>query len=165
MAIWVCRTGKKGQYEDEFLNNNQIYLTRAGLDFNLSICKKKEILAVLQNKENAIARQTMSNIWSQIDIFANRMDVGDIVIIPKKASQLIHVCVITSEYIYEPNETFPRKHSRGIRFLKKNINTNPFPQDIRYSLGTFRTIFSLSQEDRLIEELRKNEVIFNEISF
>lgn len=163
MAIWVCRTGLSGQYADDFLKDNKIYLTRDNLRFDLGKANKSYIINSLYNNAPAAARQTINNIWSQIDIFANRMSTGDIVIIPKKSSTLVSVGIINSNYIFSEGATFPFMHSRGIKVLSKDIDTSDFPQNIKYSLGAFRTIFSIRQEDEIRELLIGKGVCFDEV--
>lgn len=163
MAIWVCRTGTYGQYEKTFMENSCICLTREGFDFNLSKCSKAEVVSRICEMNHGAARQTVSNTWSQIDIFSNRMAIGDIVLIPKKKSLRMSVGKVASNYVYDEGKTFPLNHSRRIKLLAKEIDTSSFPQDLRYSLGAFRTIFCVRQEERLISALKTAGVNFDEI--
>ncbi len=32
MALWLCRTGRHGEHEAKFLDDDRIYLTWSGLD-------------------------------------------------------------------------------------------------------------------------------------
>jgi len=163
MAIWVCRTGLNGQYEKTFIENSCICLTREGFDFDLSKCEKSDVVNRITEINPEAARQTISNTWSQINIFTAKMDIGDIVIIPKKKSQYISVARVQGRYIYDGDKQFPLNHSRDIEFIAQNIDTTSFSQDIRYSMGAFRTVFGIRQEERFIEELRKMEVSVDEV--
>ena len=91
------------------------------------------------------------------------MNVGDVVIIPKKNTAKISVGTIGSEYIFNSKEKFPLKHMRSIKFIKKDIDTHTFPQKLRYSMRAFRTIFSINCEEEMLEELKKKGVVFDEI--
>lgn len=163
MAIWVCRTGLNGQYEKAFFENSCICLTREGFDFDLALCKKENVVNRIVELNPEAAKQTISNTWSQINIFANKMAVDDIVIIPKKKSTDITVAKIKGNYCFDKSKRFPLNHSRKIVLLAGDVGTTCFPQDIRYSLGAFRTVFGIRQEERLIEELKKAGVKFNEV--
>lgn len=163
MAIWVCRTGLNGQYEKTFFENSCICLTREGFDFNLEECDKEDVINRIVELNPEAARQTISNTWSQINIFVDKMAVGDIVIIPKKNSMDISVAVIKGDYCFDSNKEFPLNHSRNIHLLAREVDTTRFPQDIRYSLGAFRTVFGIRQEGRLVEELKKAGVKFDEV--
>lgn len=163
MAIWVCRTGLNGQHEKTFFENSCICLTREGFDFDLTKCVKEQIIERIVELNPEAARQTISNTWSQINIFVDKMTIGDIVIIPKKKSYDVNVAVITSDYCFREDIDFPLNHSRKIKLLANNVDTTRFPQDIRYSLGAFRTVFGIRQEERLVEELKKAVVKFDEI--
>ena len=155
MAIWVCRTGSKGEYETHMYSNRQIYLTRRGYDDDIKKSSKEMLTKITQEIHPDASRQTISNIWSQIDIFANRMSVGDIVLIPQKGKHKISVARIISDYKFESSADELFKHQRDIEVIKSGLDFSKFPRDIFYSLGAFRAIFSLKQEDRFIKLLNK----------
>lgn len=151
MAIWVCRTGANGQFAKVFFENNAIYLTRDGLYFNIAEASKEDVINRLNELQPGAAKQTIGNVWSQVDMFARRMNIGDIVLIPQKSTPQISVGKITSEYRYACNKGFPFQHERTVSFIHHAINTTTFPHDIRCTLGAFRTIFSINQEERMID--------------
>ena len=91
------------------------------------------------------------------------MSIGDIVIIPKKKSTLVSVGVIKGNYIFSERAVFPYVHSREIKVLSRNIDTSDFSQNIKYSLGAFRTIFSIRQEDEIRQLLIGKGVCFDEV--
>lgn len=161
MAIWVCRTGTSGQFENVFYENNAIYYTRDGFNYNLAITQKEVIVDDLSKKLDGAAKQTISNTWSQIDIFAHRMHVGDVVVVPKKNSRIIGVGIITSDYQFDAAKSFPFQHKRTVCFASNNIDTSEFPQDLKYSLRAYRTVFSIKEESRLLQELSKKGVVLS----
>ena len=155
MAIWVCRTGALGEYEAIMRENQQIYLTRGGYRLNLKESDKGTIIDITQKLAAGSSRQTISNIWSQIDIFANRMAIGDLVIIPRKGKYEISIARIKSDYKYVAGAVDSMLHQRDVEFIKNGIDTTKFPKDIFYSLGAFRAVFSIKQEARFLAILRK----------
>ena len=163
MSVWVCRTGSDGRFNDLFFDKSQIYLTRENLDYDVSLVEKEEILSHLHAEMSTAAKQTISNIWSQINIFANKMKINDVVLIPKKGHFSISVAIITGEYCFNDHAQYPEKHSRTVRILKKDIDTTSFPRDIFHSIGAFRTIFEIKEADRLIAVLKKKGVNFDEV--
>ena len=163
MNIWVCRTGKNGEYEDYFLQNNKICLTREYLTFNLSNKNKEEIKEILTDNIEKQNKTTISNVWSQIDIFINRMKIGDTVIIPQKKSSLIHVAKIIGDYTFEDTNNILGRHYRKIRIIAKDIDAYDFPQSLQYSLGAYRTIFQIKKADTMQLQLKKKGVSLNEV--
>lgn len=91
------------------------------------------------------------------------MVIGDIVIIPKKKSHYINVARISGHYTYDETAVFPLNHRRTVEFLARDLDTTTFDQDTRYSLGTYRTVFGIKQEERFIAKLIKMGVSVNEI--
>ena len=163
MAIWVCRTGTKGEFEQLFFQNSCICFTRENYNFNLKEKDEKEIIKHIKLCNPDAALQTISNTWSQVNIFANRMCIGDVVIIPKKNSSIISIGIIKSDYIFDSENDFPLKHIRNIQFIKNDIDTCHFPQKLRYSMRAFRTIFSINCEEEMLTELQKEGVVLDEI--
>lgn len=163
MPIWVCRTGSYGQYDKMFFENNCICLTREGFDFDLANCTKNDIESRIVELNPNAARQTISNTWSQINIFAKKMAIGDVVIIPRKRSSYISVAIIQGNYVFDEKQQPPLNHRRTIKVLAKDVNTTTFNQSLRYSLGAFRTVFRVRQEEELLSELKKAEVSIDEI--
>lgn len=163
MPIWVCRTGSHGQHENLFFESNCICLTRDGFDFDLSKCEKTDIESRIIELNPDAARQTISNTWSQINIFAEKMSIGDVVIIPKKGSSKINVAIIQGNYVYDMEQQFPLNHQRTIKVHAKDVDTTTFNQSLRHSLGAFRTVFQAKKEEQLLEELRKVRVCIDEV--
>lgn len=163
MSVWVCRTGSDGRFNDLFFETSKIYLTREDIDYNLADQSKDSIIEKMETEMSSAARQTISNIWSQLNIFANKMQINDIVLIPKKGAFSVSVAQIVGEYVFNETLAFPLKHSRKIKILKKDIDTTTFPRDIFHTIGAFRTIFEVKESDRLIAVLKKRGVNFDEI--
>lgn len=163
MKVWVCRTGKEGQFQDVYSEKSSIFLTRDGFDFNLSEKDKECIIERLNQLIPGAAKQTISNSWSQVDIFVNQMEIGDLVLIPHKKSSLIDVAKIVGDYTYTDGAPFPLVHQRSILFLGKSIDTRELPQSVKYSMGAFRSLFQIKQVEDICSFLQEEGVRLNEI--
>ncbi len=147
MALWLCRTGRHGEHESKFLDENRIYLTWGGLNRDLS--KLEDRKALIQFLEEIYPEfkpahrvQNSSQIWA----FARRMSVGDWVCVPSKR-KTIHIGEISGDCTFVPDAENPYYHYRTVKWLETDIPRTNFDQDILNSLGAFTTICQIKRND------------------
>ncbi len=148
MSIWLFRAGKNGEYENKFLEENKIYLTWDGLDYDLSKIKEQGDLYELLNEiypDNKMGR--LRNWSGQIWPIAKRIEKDDLIILPSKLSSSIHIGKVTGNYIYEPANQNPYKHYRKVKWIKEDIPRSTFDQDLLYSFGAFMTVCKIERNN------------------
>jgi len=148
MAIWLCRAGKHGEYEQRFLDEDRVYLTWEGLNRDVQGPNTRAELGkllrqVYPNASKGRITQNTGQIWA----FAKRMAPGDWVILPSKLKPAIHIGEITGGYVFEPNATDPFYHHRTVKWLETDIPRSNFDQDLLYSLGAFTAICGVKRND------------------
>ncbi len=148
MALWLVRSGKVGQHEQRFLEDNRIYLTWDGLDTDLSRVKTREELrdALERTYPNAAPGRITQNS-GQIWAFAKRMKPGDWIAMPSKASPSIHIGEITGQYKFNNSADDATRHSRDVRWIELDVPRTNFDQDILYSLGAFSAICEVKRNN------------------
>lgn len=148
--MWVCRAGRGEKDIELFLENNKIYLAWEGYDVNLSSIKDfQQIKELVISEKHPEARTSLSNWSTQINVFINLMVKGDYVLLPYPKSRYYALAKITGDYTFEPN--FKYHHSRRIKILKRGVPREAFAQNIRYSLGAFRTVFNTKYDDEILK--------------
>ena len=155
MTLWLVRAGKKGEYEERFLNDKRIYLTWNHLSRDLSQVQKDELLQILRElypdkKEGAFAVG-----GGQIRSFVQKMQQGDWVALPNKKNRVIHIGEIKGDYQNDGGADNPYYHYREVKWLKKDIPRTNFPQDILYIMGAQLTICRIDAEER-VRAMSKN---------
>ena len=157
MALWLCRAGKFGQYETKFIEDNAIYCTWDGLDWDMSkivdraLFKDEVRRTYPEAKEGNITAST-GQLWS----FSRRIEVGDIIALPSKIKRIIYFGEVQSDYAYKPEDLL-YQHSRNVKWLKE-IPRDSIDKDILYSLGSVLTICKIERnnaEHRIRELLSK----------
>lgn len=159
MSIWLVRAGKNGEYEEKFLKDNRIYLTWNDIEYSLADYKDKDTLfkalieTYIYEKERRV-----SNWTGQIGTFANKMKIGDWIVLPSKMSRTIHIGEIKSEYKFDSNADNLYKHYREMKWFAQDIPRDRFDQDILYSFGASMTICNIYRNDaeKRIKEMSKN---------
>lgn len=88
----------------------------------------------------------IGNYAAQLNAFANRMEVGDIVVLPLKAAGRLAFGQVTGgyEYLVGPGEL---NHVREVDWKRRDVPRTAINQDLLYSLGAFSTVVQISRND------------------
>ena len=158
MSIWVVRGGKFGEYENRFLNESKVYLTRDGFKTDLNkIAEQSALRSTLDEFYPTLPSSKISSWSDQIWSFAHDIQQKDWIIVPSKLSPVIHVGEITGGYNYEKNNSDPYYHSREIKWIEKDIPRGYFPTDILYQLGGFKDIFNADGVEKVFHTMADND--------
>ena len=158
MSIWVVRGGKFGEYENRFLNESKVYLTRDGFKTDLNkIAEQSALRSTLDEFYPTLPSSKISSWSDQIWTFAHDIQQKDWIIVPSKLSPVIHVGEITGGYNYEKNNSDPYYHSREIKWIEKDIPRGYFPTDILYQLGGFKDIFNADGVEKVFHTMADND--------
>ncbi len=154
--IWVCRAGINSAYLDDFLHDKKIYIPWDGFKVDLQQYKDREQMkALVRSEKGDVARTSISNWSGQLYTFCWEMKEGDYVLVPHKGSRSFTLGKLVSDYsfsIYNENKLW---HSRDIEIVMDDIPREVFSQSMRYSLGAYRTIFKVKDEDELLATITK----------
>ena len=161
MALGLCRAGKFGQYETKFIEDNAIYCTWGGLDWDMSKITdrglfKDEVRRTYPEAKEGNVTASTGQLWS----FSRRIEIGDIVALPSKIKRVIYFGEIQSDYAYKPEDLL-YQHSRNVKWLKEIPREN-IEKDILYSLGSVLTICKIERnnaEQRIRELLSKTTMV------
>ena len=158
MSIWVIRGGKFGEYENRFINESKVYLTRDGFKTDLNkIAEQPDLRTVLDDFYPTLPSSKLASWSDQIWSFAHDIQQKDWIIVPSKLSPVLHVAEITGEYNYEKNNSDPYYHSRDIKWIEKDIPRGYFPTDILYQLGGFKDVFNADGVEKVFHTMADNE--------
>lgn len=147
--LWVVGAGQNSVYIEKITENRKIYIHWDGYRFSLKSYQTRELFSRNVEKEkNTVNRTSVSNWAGQLYSFVEEMNAGDLVLIPTYKSRRYILAKIPSEYFYDKTDVHP--YFRGIKVVCENIPADFIMQSVRYSLGTFRTIFKLRQEDEIL---------------
>ena len=158
MSIWVIRGGKFGEYENRFIQESKVYLTRDGFKTDLNkIPEQTELRTVLDDFYPTFPSSKLASWSDQIWSFAHDIQQKDWIIVPSKLSPVLHVGEVTGEYTYEKNNSDPYYHSREIKWVEKDIPRGYFPTDILYQLGGFKDVFNADAVEKVFHTMADNE--------
>ena len=158
MAMWLCRAGRYGEYENRFLEDGRIYCTWDNLDLSISsFSKKQDLQQYFIDHFQDVKTKTAMNWASQVYPFGHEMKKGEIVVLPSKIKAVIHFGKITGDYVFDEAATPPFCHYHTVDWYAVDIPRSAFDQDILYSFGAFMTICRIKQEDRIKAQIKASQ--------
>lgn len=149
MALWLVRGGRHGENEERFFETGQVCLTWGKIeDQSLGGLKSFEemrafLLETYPGKSTAWISQNSAQFWS----FVSRIQVGDLVITPRKGKSAIAIGTIKGPYKYDPSAPRSFRHIRPVQWHVLDAPRSGFEQDLLYSLGAYTTICEIKRND------------------
>ncbi|MGO0907686.1 hypothetical protein ACTPC6_18075 [Clostridioides difficile] len=133
----------------EFKANN---LIGVGWDYVEDLSGKDiNDIGEILNKRNYKSPRSMSSDKSTLDIIANRMNIGDIVVVPHV--DLVYIGEISTDYRYDKTkatgEGYP--HQRGVNWIGEPLLRNNLTLDLRSSLKVPKTCADLTHRYKDIQ--------------
>ena len=159
-VAWLLRPlPHKNKRLDEFKKESIIAIgwPKTG---DLSGKKKDEIKIILSKGEYKYESLKLGNVVSNLDIFVNKMEIGDLILIPDGDN--IYFARITGEYYFDEtkaNDEEGYPHQRKIEWSANEISREDLSMKLRSSLKVHRTTSDLSKHFDEIEALSKGEKI------
>lgn len=154
--MWVCRAGEKSVFLDDFIRDKKIYIPWDGYNLDLSVFSDINSFKKLVIKEKGERGRTSISNWAgQLYSFTKGISVGDYVLIPHRSSKEYTLAVVSGQYKYDSEDDRGLFHFRTIDIREENIPREIFSQSIQYSLGAFRTIFKVKQEEEVLMTINK----------
>lgn len=143
---WLVRGSKNYWYDQWMLDNGftAVDFHEVGdLAATKDLPSMRELLTpVMPDK----SEKAIGNYAAQLNAFANRMSIGDIVVLPLKSVGRLAFGVVTGEYKYLPG-TSVLNHVRTVDWKRPDVARTAINQDLLYSLGAFSTVVQISRND------------------
>ena len=154
--MWVVRAGQKSIFIPKVIDENYIFLPWDGYKFSLGELRSNEEIREAVSKEKGTDNTTTLGNWAgQIETFVKRIKKDDYVLIPKYKSRAYVFAKVVGEYEFNPTDKDKLYHRRKIDIINDAIPAEIFDQSIRYSLGAFRTVFSVRDEEGVLRAIKE----------
>lgn len=137
---------------DEFKQNNIVAIGWPGIG-DLTHKSREDIKRILAGKPYALSGLALGNAYATIDIFVNRMNPGDLVLVPDGAD--IFFAEISSDYYLDAqydNDQTGYPHQRKVKWLQ-SVARDDLSKQLRSSLKVHRTTADLSKHYNEISAL------------
>jgi len=88
----------------------------------------------------------IGNYAAQLNAFANRIEIGDTVVLPLRQPGRLAFGVVTGSYQYRDSAE-GLNHVRSVDWKRPDVERTAISQDLLYSLGAFSTVVQISRND------------------
>ena len=145
--LWIVRAGKQG--DRELASIKQGRLLPGFLEVG-DLRRFPDRDAILRHLEEVMpdgGRNRLRNFAAQLNQFAHTIQIGDLVVMPRKLTDGVAIGEVTGDYSFDAED--PYKHSRSINWSQESVPRDIFKQDLRHSLGAFMTICEIKRNSAL----------------
>ncbi|HOW38552.1 MAG TPA: restriction endonuclease, partial [Bacillota bacterium] len=128
-------------------------------DHDLRSYPGKEKIREWYQKQYGTSAATANQYSSQLWAFLKKMKINDLVVLPSKRNWTIHVGIIKSDCLYNPDNPDVYRHYREVDWVSVDVPRSSFDQDLLYSFGAFSTICQIQRNnaEERIRNLMKNQ--------
>lgn len=139
MTVWLVRAGKAGEQEDAALEHGVVTIAWDELPDLSQATTREDVDRLYQQANPNAADGRRANHVGQVWAFAQRIEAGDLVVLPLKRSSGIAIGKVTGPYSYR-EDIGDLHHTRPVDWIRTGIPRTDFDQDILYSFGAFMTV-------------------------
>lgn len=157
VVAWTVRTGSHGERDSWALNND---LVGGGWQQipDLTALTSRQAMADLVSEIYGATEKAgaIPNYTGQLWALRDRIEVGDLMVLPLKTTSQIALGYVTSGYEYLADEPDPsRRHILRVAWERTDVPRTAIKQDLLFILGSAITVFKPSRNDaaRRLEQI------------
>lgn len=145
--LWIVRAGAQGERELAAIDQGKLLPGFTNLRDLSTLDTRDEILGHLHEVLPDEGTNRLRNFAAQLNQFANKIAVGDLVVMPRKLTNGVAIGQVTGDYTFD--EASDYKHARAIEWIEESLPRDTFKQDLRHSFGAFMTICEIKRNEAL----------------
>ncbi len=145
--LWIVRAGANGERELAAIEDSRLY---PGFLEARDLAKRGDRDSILEHLKEVMPDASagrLKNFAAQLNQFANRISVGDLVVMPRKLTDGVAIGIVKGDYTFDAESSF--KHARDVEWKSESIARDVFKQDLRHSFGAFMTICEIKRNSAL----------------
>jgi restriction system protein len=142
--VYLARAGGNGEDEVYALDHGVAII---GFREYPSLAASKDydsIVALVKAARPELKPRAAGNHAGQLWAFALAMQLGDLVVLPRKLTSQVALGRVTGPYKYEKVNGEPR-HTRAVEWVRPDVARSVFLQDLLYSFGAFLTVCNIAR--------------------
>lgn len=157
MSVWLVRCGKRGESGEHLALSQSIVGVGWGELGDLSTADRiDEIRSRLSVTFRGKKQTTLSNWATQLNAFVNRMQFGDLVVVPLKSEPAVAIGKVAGPYRFMQSAPSLLVHQRAVIWQNPAYPRSSIGHDLLASLGSIQTVCEIK---RNYAEYRLNAVI------
>jgi restriction system protein len=159
MAIWGVRAGRHGDSENFAIDNSCVVVGWDDAPDLAPVQDREALLDLLKQTYPGEGEGTLKNWEAQLWASTKRIQIGDLVALPRKLTSTIAFGRVTGPYKYVESAPPGTAHQRPVEWITTDLPRQRIEQDLLYSLGSAMTVFQVSRnnaEERIRKLLQVN---------
>jgi restriction system protein len=145
--LWIVRAGKHGERELAAIEQSRLLPGFVEVGDLRKLQDRDANLAHLKQVLLDAGQNRLKNFAAQLNQFAHTIQIGDLVVMPRKVTNGVAIGEVTGNYTYDADD--PYRHSRAVKWLEVSVPRDVFKQDLRHSFGAFMTICEVKRNSAL----------------
>lgn len=135
----MVRAGRNGEDEEFALEHNVAVIGFRDYPSLAKAADYEGVQTLVQKATPELRPGAAGNFAGQLRTFALSMQVGDIVVLPRKLTAQVALGLVKGPYRYQMMEGEYR-HVREVEWVRPDVARSVFGQDLLYSFGAFMTV-------------------------
>jgi restriction system protein len=145
--LWIVRAGKHGERELAAIEQSRLLPGFLEVGDLQKLKGRDAIFAHMEQVLPGAGQNRLKNFAAQLNQFAHTIQIGDLVVMPRKVTNGVAIGEVTGDYTYDADD--PYRHSRAVKWLEVSVPRDAFKQDLRHSFGAFMTICEVKRNSAL----------------
>jgi restriction system protein len=145
--LWIVRAGRAGERELDAISEGRLMAGFSPSGDLAGLRGRDAIADHLRETMPAAGEGRIRNFAAQLNQFANVIQIGDLVVLPRRLTNGIAIGEVTGPYEYLGEGSY--RHTRKVKWLKEAIPRDTFGQDLRHSFGAFMTVCEITRNNAL----------------
>lgn len=147
MPVWTVKGGRHGEREERCLEHGVIGGGWEDIPSLADVDSREGLSQICEAAAPSWSAKTRANYVAQLWSLRERMQEGELVVLPLKTSGTIAVGKITGPYAHRDDLGTDFRHTRPVEWLASEVARDSFDQDLLYSFGAFLTIGRVQREN------------------
>lgn len=145
--LWIVRAGRNGERELDAISQSKLMLGFSEVGDLSRLKDRQAILLELERAMSSASENRRKNFAAQLNQFVNTIQIGDLVVLPRKLTSGVAIGEVTGGYTFDP--TGISRHTRAVKWLNEAVPRESFSQDLRHSFGAFMTVCEVKRNEAL----------------
>jgi restriction system protein len=146
MAVWLARAGRHGEHETLAIETGIVLIGWQGMPDMSKVQTREEVEETYQKAYPDAGSGRRANHVGQFWAFVHRIQVDDLVVLPRKRGSTIAVGKLKGAYKYCP-DIGDSPHTRPVEWLRKDIPRTSVEQVLLYTLGSAMTVCQVERNN------------------
>ena len=144
---WLIRAGSAGEGEDLNLKNGLAVVGFVQVPDLTGVSTWDDLRDVVRHSYPGDSESKVGNLAGQLWILRSRVRLGDLVVLPLKATPHLALGIVTGGYRYQEVPGVGKRHMISVDWRRVDAPRASIQQDLLHSLGAFMTVCEITRND------------------